>query len=204
MERDDFFYEFQEKETDTVYQGQEIEMMVDDEKDLGEVYLDGNLIFQETDVYSEDELKGLFLDAFEVIKSEPEGLDEIDFPESNSDRYKEDIGEEQEFDDDDPDYQPRLYSKGGEFMTTDDREFVGDYHMHPQFGPVIGKFARRDKILKSDILLEMEDDDIIQIRKKGKEPATIIDYTVDADFEMDDMDDIDYREEDGVDSGDFY
>ena len=39
-------YEFQNKENDTLYKGRDLEFVIDDENDLGEVYLDGNLIFQ--------------------------------------------------------------------------------------------------------------------------------------------------------------
>ncbi len=41
----------------TYLEGHEIEYFVDDDTLIGEVYLDGNLIFQALDVVSEDQLK---------------------------------------------------------------------------------------------------------------------------------------------------
>ena len=217
------FYELQDRETEAFYKGRSLELMVDDEKDVGEIYLDGNLIFQEVDVYSEDELKGLFKEQFEVIRkpfkqefdeADQEKLKEEDIGKpgrpkpimlEDSDETTDELEEdevEEEWDDEDPDYQPRLYSKGGEFMTYDDREFIGDYHMNPVYGPVMGKFGRPGKLRKEEILLEMEDEDITAVRLKGKEPARIIDYTVDHDDDMDyDMEDDELDMDDG---GDFY
>ena len=41
--------ELQDMETDVMYKGRALELVVDDEQDIGEVYLDGDLIFQEMD-----------------------------------------------------------------------------------------------------------------------------------------------------------
>ena len=48
-------YEMTDRENDTLVRGSSIEFVVDDEKDIGEVYLDGNLIFQEKN--SEEHLR---------------------------------------------------------------------------------------------------------------------------------------------------
>jgi hypothetical protein len=217
------YYELQDRDTDSFYKGRNLEMVVDDEKDVGEIYLDGNLIFQEVDVFSEDELKGLFKEQFEVIRKpmedpiiDPEKMKEPDLGKPGRPKpvifddpleTSEAMGSvedeiDEEWDENDPEYQPRLYSKGGEFMTYDDREFIGDYHINPIYGPVIGKFGRPGKLRKEEILLEMDEEDVTAIRIKGKEPAEIIDYTVDHDDDMEfDMED---EELDMDDGGDFY
>ncbi len=52
------------------YQGNELEYFVDDSTDIGEVYLDGNLLFQSTSVYNENDLKIKFEESFSIIKEE--------------------------------------------------------------------------------------------------------------------------------------
>ena len=69
-------YEFQNRENDTLYRGKDLEFVIDDEKDIGEVYLDGNLIFQQTEVYSDSDLQRSFKQAFETVQSEDGPLDQ--------------------------------------------------------------------------------------------------------------------------------
>jgi hypothetical protein len=52
------------------YRGNELEYFVDDSTDIGEVYLDGNLLFQSTSVYNENDLKIKFEESFSIIKEE--------------------------------------------------------------------------------------------------------------------------------------
>ena len=52
------------------YHGNELEYFVDDSADIGEVYLDGNLIYQSTNIYNEDDLKIKFNEAFSITKEE--------------------------------------------------------------------------------------------------------------------------------------
>tara|TARA_Y100001963_G_C6573466_1_gene349994 strand:- start:1 stop:213 length:213 start_codon:yes stop_codon:yes gene_type:complete len=52
------------------YHGNDIEYFIDDTTDIGEVYLDGNLIFQSTSIYNEKDLKIKFEDIFSIIKEE--------------------------------------------------------------------------------------------------------------------------------------
>ena len=44
-------------ETGAVFEGQEIEYFLDDENMIGEIYLDGNLIYQSTDASTEKQLE---------------------------------------------------------------------------------------------------------------------------------------------------
>tara|TARA_R110001592_G_scaffold260711_1_gene525459 strand:- start:2801 stop:3025 length:225 start_codon:yes stop_codon:yes gene_type:complete len=52
------------------YHGNELEYFVDDSADIGEVYLDGDLIYQSTSIYNEDDLKIKFNEAFSITKEE--------------------------------------------------------------------------------------------------------------------------------------
>ena len=198
--------ELQDMETDVMYKGRALEMVVDDERDVGEVYLDGDLIFQEMDVYSEAELKKLFQERFDVIENTAEAEDTVIV--GGLDSIDEDDEMEDDFDIDDPGYQAGLFSKGGEFITQDGREFIGDYHMHPRKGAMIGKFHTDSP---HGALIPVDFETLKKVRLTGKEPATIIDYTVDADYdetlapEMGDMqDDMQDSEIDYDDRGDFY
>ena len=44
-------------ETGTVHEGQDIEYFLDDDTMIGEVYIDGNLIYQSVDVTTESQLQ---------------------------------------------------------------------------------------------------------------------------------------------------
>jgi len=52
------------------YHGDELEYFVDDSTDIGEVYLDGNLIYQSTSIYNEQDLNTKFKESFSVTKIE--------------------------------------------------------------------------------------------------------------------------------------
>ena len=56
--------------TGEVFNGDEIEYFIDDTNDIGEVYLDGNLIYQSTSIYSEHDLKRKFNESFSITKEE--------------------------------------------------------------------------------------------------------------------------------------
>jgi len=58
------------KNTGSIFQGQELEYMVDDDVMIGEVYLDGNLIYQFDDVIDEHFLKDEFKSEFKIIRSD--------------------------------------------------------------------------------------------------------------------------------------
>jgi hypothetical protein len=52
------------------YLGEDIEYFIDDSADVGEVYLDGNLLFQSTSIYNEQDLKLKFEESFSITKEE--------------------------------------------------------------------------------------------------------------------------------------
>ena len=51
-----------------VFEGNEIEYFVDDDASIGEVYLDGDLIFQSLDVMNDDQLERAFRQEYKVLK----------------------------------------------------------------------------------------------------------------------------------------
>jgi hypothetical protein len=53
-------------QTNESFSGEEIEYFVDDSTLIGEVYLDGNLIFQSLDTIDEEQLEGEFHKQFYV------------------------------------------------------------------------------------------------------------------------------------------
>jgi len=54
--------------TGEVFEGQEIEYFVDDETLIGEVYLDGNLIYQALDVMNDNQLDHALKTEFKLLK----------------------------------------------------------------------------------------------------------------------------------------
>jgi hypothetical protein len=59
--------------TGDVHEGEELEFFVDDDTSIGEVYLDGELIFQSLDVMDDDQLEHAFRQEYKVSK-EPEDI----------------------------------------------------------------------------------------------------------------------------------
>jgi len=51
-----------------VFEGNEIEYFVDDDTLIGEVYLDGNLIFQSLETINDDQLEHAFKQEFRVLQ----------------------------------------------------------------------------------------------------------------------------------------
>ena len=106
------------------------------------------------------------------------------------DQELEDIREDDDIDYTDPGLQEGMYTPGGEYATVDGREFIGDYHIHPKYGAMIGKF-HSDR--PHGRLVELEIEDVIAIREMGDDPFTAIDYTTDMDDEeFGDFDDGNY------------
>jgi len=60
--------------TGEVFNGDEIEYFIDDDTHIGEVYLDGDLVFQSLDVINDDQLEHALNKEFKVIK---ESLDTL-------------------------------------------------------------------------------------------------------------------------------
>lgn len=164
-------FEFQDRDSDALYRGRDLELVIDEDTDIGEVYLDGDLIFQADNIFQEDALKEQFKKQFEVVEAEPESAESDTIEEDDS----EDMDYEMDYNDDNG-LQERLYTNGGEYMTEDGREFVGDYHMHPKFGAMVGKF-HGSKPHKS--LMMATEEDIRRIRNAGLPKDIAIDYTVD-------------------------
>ncbi len=54
--------------TGDVHEGEEIEFFVDDDTYIGEVYLDGDLIFQSLDVINDDQLEHAFRQEYKLLK----------------------------------------------------------------------------------------------------------------------------------------
>ena len=56
--------------TGEVFEGDEIEYFVDDDTNIGEVYLDGNLIFQSLEVMNDNQLEHAFKLEYKIDKQE--------------------------------------------------------------------------------------------------------------------------------------
>jgi hypothetical protein len=183
-------FEFQDRDSDAVYRGKVLEFVIDDRKDIGEVYLDGDLIFQDDEIFSEEQLKKEFKNAVEILEAEPDNMetDVIDYDEDEDEMDDVDLTEEDEMA-----LEERLFTKGGEYMTFDGREFIGDYHIHPKLGAMIGKFFAPGK--PTGKLIEMSLEDVKAIRHAGKDPIQIIDYQVDEIIDSDIDDDVFIEEE---------
>ena len=63
-------YQIINEENGTEFLGNEIEYFIDDTNDIGEVYLDGNLLYQSTSIYHENDLIKKFHESFSVTKQE--------------------------------------------------------------------------------------------------------------------------------------
>ena len=59
--------------TGEVFEGEELEFFVDDDTSIGEVYLDGDLIFQSLETMNDDQLEHAFQKEFRVT-SEAEDI----------------------------------------------------------------------------------------------------------------------------------
>ena len=197
-------YEFQDRSSDALYRGRDLEFLLDDDRNIGEVYLDGDLIFQAEDVFTEEQLRQEFRMDFEVIEAQPEGPESalIDESEGNFEIREEDL---EITEDEEMDLEERLYTKGGEYAIEDEmgnlREFIGDYHIHPKMGAMVGKFHDGRP---HPLLIEVGFEELKNIRLKGLEPIQQIDYTVEEqiDPDYDDMSHAGSIMDD--DRGDFY
>ena len=54
--------------TGDVHEGDEIEFFVDDDTYIGEVYLDGDLIYQSLDVMNDGQLEHAFRQEYKILK----------------------------------------------------------------------------------------------------------------------------------------
>jgi len=65
---------FEDQNTSEKFDGEELEFFIDDMTYIGEVYLDGNLIFQSADAIDEESLETEFYNNFIMIKDEEKDL----------------------------------------------------------------------------------------------------------------------------------
>ena len=63
-------YQIIKEDSGAEFHGEEIEYFIDDTNDIGEVYLDGNLLYQSTSIYHESDLTKKFHESFSVLKQE--------------------------------------------------------------------------------------------------------------------------------------
>ena len=63
--------------TGDVHEGEELEFFVDDDTLIGEVYLDGNLIFQSLEVMNDDQLDHALKLEYKVRKQEQDILSNL-------------------------------------------------------------------------------------------------------------------------------
>jgi hypothetical protein len=64
--------------TGEVFNGSEIEYFVDDDTLIGEVYLDGDLIFQSLEVMNDDQLDHALNKEFKVIKETSDTISNLE------------------------------------------------------------------------------------------------------------------------------
>ena len=63
--------------TGEVFNGNEIEYFIDDDTLIGEVYLDGDLIFQSLEVMNDGQLEHALNKEFKVIKETPDTISNL-------------------------------------------------------------------------------------------------------------------------------
>ena len=63
--------------TGEVFNGSEIEYFIDDDTLIGEVYLDGDLVFQSLDVMDDGQLEHALNKEFKVIKETPDTISNL-------------------------------------------------------------------------------------------------------------------------------
>jgi len=64
--------------TGEVFNGKEIEYFVDDDTHIGEVYLDGDLVFQSLEVINDDQLEHALNKEFKVIKQTSDTISNLE------------------------------------------------------------------------------------------------------------------------------
>ena len=62
-----------------VHEGEELEFFVDDDTSIGEVYLDGDLIFQSLDVINDDQLEHALKLEFKMVEEEKDIFSNFDY-----------------------------------------------------------------------------------------------------------------------------
>jgi|TARA_R110000787_G_scaffold220910_1_gene329691 hypothetical protein len=146
------------------YIGSDLEYIIDDENDVGEVYLDGDLLYQADDIITEYQLDDHFRRNFIIEDHDDETFitefDKIDYSIDNA--------------------STGLFTSGGEYLTQSGKEYIGDYHEHPDLGAMAGKFhdyqwTERDllRVMLNKIISRQE-----LLNARTMAPVRNIDYTV--------------------------
>ncbi len=65
--------------TGEVFDGEELEFFVDDDMLIGEVFLDGDLIFQSLDVLDDDQLEHALKLEFKMVEEEEDIFSDFDY-----------------------------------------------------------------------------------------------------------------------------
>ena len=63
--------------TGEVFNGNEIEYFIDDDTHIGEVYLDGDLVFQSLEVINDDQLEHALNKEFKVVKETSDSVSDF-------------------------------------------------------------------------------------------------------------------------------
>jgi|TARA_B100000519_G_C13834443_1_gene246534 hypothetical protein len=63
--------------TGEVFNGNEIEYFIDDDTHIGEVYLDGDLVFQSLEVINDDQLEHALNKEFKVLKETSDSVSDF-------------------------------------------------------------------------------------------------------------------------------
>ena len=179
-----------DKHNDVTYYGQDLEFMIDEETGIGEVYLDGDLIFQDDDSITEDLLLKEFVKSYDLTTEDEDDLKELEdlgIDPLNPAEFEDDSlpnrypgVEEEEVDIEE--IEEGRFTHGGEYVTADtNEEFIGDYHIHPLMGAMVGKRY----IMGEHHLLKTIEDEIHlkEIRERGG-PVRIIDYSLEEEEQM--------------------
>ncbi len=148
------------------YEGYGLEYILDEEMELGEVYLDETLIFQSDEVYTERQLQQDFNNNF---KTEEISDDLVGIEDSEIDYNIEGVAS-------------GLFTHGGEYMTSRGAEYIGDYHIHEDGTAMQGKFHMEDLTARAKYLSTLKpmlEEDVVAARENGQ--VTNIDYTIDED-----------------------
>ena len=64
--------------TGEVFEGEELEFFVDDDTSIGEVYLDGDLVFQSLEVMNDNQLEHALNKEFKVIKQTSDTISNLE------------------------------------------------------------------------------------------------------------------------------
>lgn len=85
------------------FEGESLDFLIDDSTQIGEVFLDGNLIFQADDVIDEEQLENEFFSEYAIIRNDEEWDVELEDDFNEIDNWEQ-----------------HIYNKQGEVMTSNE------------------------------------------------------------------------------------